>query len=73
MTTELVLNRYLKDKAIRNSLKPPSHDPLTACFTNMADTVKTFSTLDQIQIKSQLFELILSAETRLAQEIQFPK
>lgn len=41
-------------------------DTLLDFFINMANTVKTFPLQDQIQIKSQLFQMVNTVEMRLA-------
>lgn len=61
-TAANVLQQYLTRTAQNRNLS----DPLVDFFINMAKTVKTFPLQDQIQIKSELFQMVNSMEMRLA-------
>lgn len=61
ISTATVLENYLKEKRSRQIAKT-SGDHLSKFFSSIEETVRTFSTSLQIDVKSKIFNIVLEAE-----------
>lgn len=67
-----VLKDYLNTRK-NTTQQTQEKDPLTAFFTTMADTVRGFPIMDQLEIKAKIFKMVNSVEIKLATDIEKQK
>jgi hypothetical protein len=67
----VILKEYLDAKKATD-IPNRQDDTLTNFFLNMADTVKSFPTKDQVELKSRIFQLVNSVEMRIANDMAAP-